>query len=548
MVSRNGHCNGVVGDAPNHDISSAVFQYNGHANDNVHELGHNLGKPGREHVKCEGSEKGLDPNFPYPNGKISEAMAGNNAYYGFDVSGNNPSGPIYPPDTGDLMSYCRPNWPSKYTYERMHSAIVARWGTVPAGLMMLNSNEAAVIISGVISPTQGTGQISAILQTESQQPTEAPTPGAYAIRFEDGRGIQLASYAFEPDTSSESTERPFTLLLPYDGNTRRIVLLHDSQILDERLASAHAPAVTVLSPNGGETLDGNTAIVNWEATDADGDALTYTVQYSADAGASWQTLALDWVSTTLELSLDMLPGSDQALFRVRANDGFYTGSDTSDAFFSVVRHAPMPLIQRPLEGDFFVFDQMILLEGTAYDLEDGQLTDQALSWQSNLNGELGNGRHLNVEASALAEGEHTVTLTAVDSDGQTGATQVKMKVFRERPDLPAKLSVSPSSLSFVTYVGSKIPVAGRVSLRNAGDGVITWSATTDAAWIELDKATGETPADLSFYVNPAELPVGEHQGVITLTNTGEPDSTQSVRIVLYVRPVWQIFLPIILRP
>jgi hypothetical protein len=61
----------------------------------------------------------------------------------------------------------------------------------------------------------------------------------------------------------------------------------------------------------------------------------------------------------------------------------------------------------------------ITLTGTATDPEDGALTGASLVWTSNLDGTLGTGTSLTT--SSLSVGSHTITLTATDSNGNTGA-------------------------------------------------------------------------------------------------------------------------------
>ena len=60
---------------------------------------------------------------------------------------------------------------------------------------------------------------------------------------------------------------------------------------------------------------------------------------------------------------------------------------------------------------------MIPFIGEATDPEDGDLDGMALVWTSDLDGEIGTGKEF---SAALSEGTHTVTLTATDSDGNTG--------------------------------------------------------------------------------------------------------------------------------
>ena len=66
----------------------------------AHELGHTMGL---QHAPCGGSDS--DPAFPQLDGSIGA--------FGYDFSDG---GRIVPPDTPDLMSYCRPPWIGDYHF------------------------------------------------------------------------------------------------------------------------------------------------------------------------------------------------------------------------------------------------------------------------------------------------------------------------------------------------------------------------------------------------------------------------------------------------
>jgi hypothetical protein len=96
------------------------------------------------------------------------------------------------------------------------------------------------------------------------------------------------------------------------------------------------PAVTVLSPNGGETLTGGTSVpLTWLATDASG-VDHVDLALSRDGGATYTPIAageandgsFTWDVTT--------PATVQARLRVTAVDGAgNSGSDVSNAHFSI---------------------------------------------------------------------------------------------------------------------------------------------------------------------------------------------------------------------
>jgi hypothetical protein len=541
---------GMAGGIPA-DVATAYFTY---PTDRyftpAHEFGH---ATGRRHTTCTGNEGGPDPNYPYPNGRISSDSSGDNAFYGFDISTKR----IYGPHTGDLMSYCTPNWPSDWTYTHIRDHLVSRYGTSAFSLALL-AGEPAVLVSGVVTPTEETGSLESVYVIESPVSPPAPEPGTYAIRFEDSEGQEIASYSFEPDygiefcvgcaDNGENNVGTFALLLPWNPSTARIVLLHNGQQLDSRTASNNAPTVNVLYPNGGESLSGSTATLSWSASDPDGDPLEYVIQYSTDAGTNWQTLASAWPSTTYELNLDAIAGTDQGLLRVLASDGFHTAQDQSDGIFTVAKHPPQVMIRAPESNSLYVGDQTIILEGRAFDNEDGQLVDAALSWTSNLDGALGTGQSLAIVASTLTEGTHTITLTAQDSDGQIGTAYITLQVYRERPTLPTTLAVAPDALTFRAEEGDVQTDWQTISIRNDGDGIMTWSATADQNWILASSLEGTAPTDIIVAVDPTGLSIGEYTGSITITASGAVNSPQIVGVTLYVQPeIFSIYLPLVLR-
>ena len=180
-----------------------------------------------------------------------------------------------------------------------------------------------VIIDGIIQLNGPTGQIGSVIVNTTPATISLPSPGDYSIRLENSQGTELARYSFNPMASSENhSTGVISLLLPWDPDARRIVLLHNEDVLDSREASANSPTVNVTFPNGGEVLSDPSATFTWTAADPDGDALSYTLEYSADNGTTWETLAINWNSESFTVDVTKLHGSNQALARVTASDGF----------------------------------------------------------------------------------------------------------------------------------------------------------------------------------------------------------------------------------
>ncbi len=88
--------------------------------------------------------------------------------------------------------------------------------------------------------------------------------------------------------------------------------------------------------------------------------------------------------------------------------------------------APTAVISSPASGLAIDEGTPVRLAGTGTDPQDGTLADAALAWSSSIDGALGTGSSLEVASPSV--GVHTIMLTAMDSDGNTGAASVSVLV------------------------------------------------------------------------------------------------------------------------
>ncbi|MBK7930713.1 MAG: choice-of-anchor D domain-containing protein [Bryobacterales bacterium] len=72
--------------------------------------------------------------------------------------------------------------------------------------------------------------------------------------------------------------------------------------------------------------DASPRTLRWQASDTDGDPLTYQLSYSSDNGLTWLPIALDLTATEYTLNPARIEGGAQVYLRVRASDGFHTAS------------------------------------------------------------------------------------------------------------------------------------------------------------------------------------------------------------------------------
>ena len=272
-------------------------------------------------------------------------------------------------ETHDFMSYggsttapgpfttSKGRWISDITYQRIYLAI--RDGTLPdfrsrrlgapstTGLgegVAADAEERveALVIDGLVDPdgSGGTERLFPVLRKPLPRAyVEREGSGEYELELADAAGNVLLSRAFTPTEATGSGDRHFHFIkqvVPYVPGLARVVIRRAGATIIEETASLNAPTVRVLSPNGGEVLTDGTHQVSWEAADADGDALTFLVQYSPDGGRTWEGVGiLGGDERAVDIEVADLPAGSAALVRVMASDGLRTAVDISDCPFAL---------------------------------------------------------------------------------------------------------------------------------------------------------------------------------------------------------------------
>ncbi|MDO8751562.1 MAG: PKD domain-containing protein [Dehalococcoidia bacterium] len=225
----------------------------------------------------------------------------------------------------------------------------------------------------------------------------------------------------------------FAELVPVQASAAAIVVKDAANVQIGQVAlGGTAPAVTITSPLGG-TLNG-VQTVSWSVIDPDSASHTFHVHYSTN-GAAWHSLASSLGKSSLKVNLDALPGSGgTSRIRVIASDGVNSGQAVSPPF-TVGPKLPEAMVQFPKNGALFAQQQMVVLQGQGYDVDDGFLEGASLQWTSTKDGNLGTGAELPV--ATLSTGVHVITLKATDSQANQAQDSVTIYVGTQAPaDLP----------------------------------------------------------------------------------------------------------------
>ena len=437
-----------------------------------------------------------------------------NEIWGYD---NNRGEVVNPNENFELMSYCgsRDNptfwrWISDINYEQIHEKLKlsARSSSNILASRMVNEEIEYLFIRGIVDLDSNSVDLSPLMVISTSNPIPLPDSGEYILKLLNESGQILREIPFSlPDVESDGGPDPtfsiFNLMVENDLDIKQIEIVLNDTILGSISASQTPPTVEVTFPNGGESLTGENVTIEWNGNDLDGDTLTYVLQFSTDGGITWETLDIDISGQSYDIQLEFLGKTNQGLVRVIASDGFNSSADTSDSFFFTPNNPPTVSITSPQNDLDAVGVEPILFQAIAEDREEGNLLGKQLTWSSNLDGLIGMGNNLYLDASEFSEGKHLITVTATDSLGASASDTVSIEIFRV---LPLE-SIATAMVVGVDEVpkGCDFPIRVRL---NSVDTIGSFTVTL--SW----------DSNSILYAGNAEILEG-FQGVINDTRVGE---------------------------
>src|SRR5439155_41364 len=272
------------------------------------------------------------------------------------------------------------------------------------------------------------------------------------------------------------------------------------------------PSVTITAPLAGATfVPGDAVRLQGTATDAE----------DGDLGA-----AIAWAS---DLDGALGAGTDVTVPSLRS--GTYTitatvrdsGGKTASVRTTIVVNAPPQLrIVAPSDGSAFVPGDVVRLQATATDVEDGDL-GAAISWSSSVDGPLGGGATLDV---TLHSGTHTLTAAVADAGGERAGATIVLVV-----NAPPALEVSANGALFAP--GDTITLTGAAHDLEDGDlsAEVTWASS-------LDGPLGE-----GSRLDVTRLRAGTHTITASVAGRGGRTASAAITVVVTAPPALLIGSP-----
>jgi len=270
--------------------------------------------------------------------------------------------------------------------------------------------------------------------------------GEYNASVYDSNGKRLSiAYFYVTDESQintragykwgagedEDNDIPIKVTVKIPDSAAKIVISKGGQEVYEKTLSANAPQVAFTKLTEGQKLDNHTTLT-WQASDADGDELTYRIWYYRSEDEMY-LVATDLTGNSYNADLTDYPGTDQGWFVILATDGSRTTAAMSPKV-SVPFRAPDILNHIP-DGTQYKVTDLIEIHGKVYDAQDGWLWFREYKWY--IDGIYDSDyAFLNIWPYTMAPGIHTITMEVTNSAGMVSTKDFVIEILEYDLDLP----------------------------------------------------------------------------------------------------------------
>lgn len=282
------------------------------------------------------------------------------------------------------------------------------------------------LFSGRWKDLEGSVHWDPAWRTARTSPTGSKGGLYLSLRDSEGLEVQRADVraARPPHGPPPGAPISFVAVAKHDPKVSQAVLVttETNKVISMIGRSAHAPEVCIKTPRPSTSV-GESLVVSWHVSDEDAQPLTLKVHYQNGAGGM-EVIATGIEAERgdrIEYEAEDLPGGNRSRVLVQVSDGFESDCALSPTFTvpGKAPHVRERIYNTTGPRDEYDPLDVIVLTADAHDTEDGPLAPDKLTWASDRDGPLGEGEVI-IRANALSKGHHTITVTAVDSNGQVG--------------------------------------------------------------------------------------------------------------------------------
>lgn len=214
-----------------------------------------------------------------------------------------------------------PNWVDRVTWEHLFQKLKIE-SSSPRMLATSEQNQ-FIAISGMIDTANTVTLNPFIVLSDPLQVSQSLEGGAYAIEFVDNQEMVLSTHQFDVrfliSEVGEVSRVSFHSILLLPENTSKMVMTRNGTQIASRTFSINPPEIELVSPLPGETTSEITTIA-WQASDPDGDELSYDILYSPD-GQEQVVVAVNIKDSFYEWNNTRFTNSTSGAITVVATDG-----------------------------------------------------------------------------------------------------------------------------------------------------------------------------------------------------------------------------------
>lgn len=268
-----------------------------------------------------------------------------------------------------------------------------------------------------------------VLGAADQVMLEFPLPVHSLSAMDD-----LINSSPEPQPVSDLADDParvpgFDVIVPWPDGAEWVEIVYEDSVWVHRDRPADPPVVQLVTPNGGEHFGPDEdVLIEWMADDPGGMGLSFSVQYSPDAGTHWYPVASGIETPFCPWNTESVPGGQECWIQVVACDGFNTARDRSDMAFAVEGKPPAVALLSPEMEQVFQQWESIPLRAMAIDPERG---DVAVDWTLSSDGYVTTTVGLSTTIGPLEPGGYHAVLEVRDDQGMMAIRETVFHVLAD---------------------------------------------------------------------------------------------------------------------